>query len=198
MATVNYYLDKAFSDDRLKAVTEASLIREIQNTKRQIYLNLSTSGVRLKIYTKRRIEQKFWDSNKQYVDANKYKPNGTAFNKWLHDLKEEVEALAERNELNAKLTTKGELEEILSRHILEKVNSENFDDQFTEFINQHKTSAGTSLQKNTLKKYNSLKEHLVKFADYQKGTPRRGRRRTAAPPPCPRASSTRSADGRRR
>lgn len=169
MATVNYYLDKAFSDDRLKALTEASLIREIQNTKRQIYLNLSTSGVRLKVYTKRRIEQKFWDSNKQCVDANKYKPNGTAFNKWLHDLKEEVEALAERNELNAKLTTKGELEEILSRHILEKVNSENFDDQFTEFITQHKTSGGTSLQKNTLKKYNSLKEHLMKFADHQKG-----------------------------
>ena len=72
MATVNYYLDKAFSDDRLKALTEASLIREIQNTKRQIYLNLSTSGVRLKVYTKRRIEQKFWDSNNGFQLKEKF------------------------------------------------------------------------------------------------------------------------------
>lgn len=168
MATVNYYLDKAFSDDRISEIKDKSLAREILSTKRQIYLNLSSSGKRIKIYTKKRIEQRFWDQNKQRVDANKYKPNGTEFNKWLTDLQEDVEAVAERNELLSKLTTKAELEEVLSRHIIEVIKEENFEDQFTEFLTQHKTGDGNSIRENTKKKYNGLKKHLVNFSESEK------------------------------
>ena len=85
MASVNYYLKGAFSSDRLEEIQDKNLVKEILETPRQVYLNMSSGGVRLQLYTKQRVSQKDWDTEKQEIDCKKNrKGNGLAINKFLN------------------------------------------------------------------------------------------------------------------
>ena len=170
MASVNYYLKGAFSNDRLQEIQDKKLQKEILETPRQVYLNLSSVGVRLQLYTKQRVCQKDWNNDKQEVDCKKNRNgNGLAINNFLNSLRNDILNIATDNEFSSKQTSKKEIEKILSDKILVKTGSdETFDDYFKSFISQHKTSTGHSLRENTMKKYNGLSNHLKAFSIHSK------------------------------
>ncbi len=164
MASVNFYLKGAFAKQRLSEITDKKLVNEILDTRYQIFLKLSTSGERHQIYTKKRITQRLWNFEKQEADSNKMRKLGVAFNNWLKDLREDVMKMASENELSGKRTSKKDLQQILSTRFLNKPRSEEFEDQFKEFLSQHKTAAGHSLRPSSLQKYGGLKNHLKDYA----------------------------------
>lgn len=164
MASVNFYLKGASSKNRLLEIKDKKFLNIVLDTPRQLFLMLSTGGVRLQIYTKKRIPQKYWNFEKQEIDCSKYRNVGIKIQEWLDDLKTEVRKLAEANELEKIQTTKSELVKILSGKILPKTKAGQFDIQVKEFLIQHKTASGHSLRNNTLKKYNGLFNHLKSFS----------------------------------
>jgi integrase len=165
MATVNYYLKGAFSKDRLASISDKKLLNDILDKEYQIYLKLSSGGERIQIYTKKRIAQKHWDFDKQEVDCQKMRLTGLDLNKWLKSLREDVLSSATENELAGRLTSKKELEDLLSGRSLQRSKEDDFESQFKRFLSQHKTGDGSSLRSNTLKKYTGLLNHLKEFSN---------------------------------
>ena len=77
---VNYYLDSAISEKRLKEITESAdsqLKKEVdeilKTKKRQIYLFLTFNKQRHKAYTGLRVTQYCWDKSKQEYHTARYK-----------------------------------------------------------------------------------------------------------------------------
>ncbi|MBT7994913.1 MAG: tyrosine-type recombinase/integrase [Bacteroidetes bacterium] len=167
MASVNYYLKGAISEKQKKELEEnddKKLLNELMSTPLQIYLNVSTVGNRIQIYTKKRIEQKYWDKSKQLYDSRKYRINVAERNKWLSDLKFDTTKLVDINELNAKITTKEELKELLENRSSPIPLKTSLVSLLDEFIIQHTTKDGNPLRTNSHGGYKSLKYHLNMYS----------------------------------
>jgi len=166
MATVNFYLKGAISDEKIKLLSKddnAFLKKQLEKPL-QIFLKLSVAGERIQVYTKKRIAQKYWDREKQRADCQKYKTSGSSLNDWLFDLEKQVLGLVENNDNNLKHTTANDLKNILNKKTLSKSSKTDFESYYNEFIAGQKTSDGFSLKKSTIKKYNGMKIHLLEFA----------------------------------
>jgi site-specific recombinase XerD len=170
MATINYYLKGAISEQRIRELqhTDKSFLKEQLYAPRQIYLKLSISGERLQIYTKKRIAQYYWNKNKQEIDCKRYKNEGVQLNEWLSDLKTDIYKLAQENELNGIRPNISELKKILETKTLSKPTAPNFKQYFNKFLSQQKNSEGHSLKPNTIKKYNGFENHLTAFSNHYK------------------------------
>ncbi|MCZ6520456.1 MAG: hypothetical protein O6848_03035, partial [Bacteroidetes bacterium] len=76
---VNYYLDSAISDKKLKEIAsyDGQLKKEVdtilKTKKLQIYLFLTHNKRRSKAYTGLRVIQYCWDKNKQQYHVTRYK-----------------------------------------------------------------------------------------------------------------------------
>ncbi len=167
MATVNYYLKGALSEEKIELLknTDKAFLQKQLDVQLQIYLKLSVGGERLQVYTKKRIAQKLWDLKKQEADCKRFKNGGVKLNEWLSDLKTQVSNFAEENENNGKHTTSNDLKDILAKKIIVKTSKVEFEDYFNNFISAQKTSDGFSLKPNTIKKYKGFYNHLKAFAE---------------------------------
>ena len=166
MATVNYYIKGAISDDRIEILksNDNSWLQSELKVPRQIYLKLSTTGDRLQIYTGKRISQAMWNKSKQEIDTRKYRNGGVKLNKWLTDLKNDVLQLATDNELNSERTLTEDIKEILSKKKLNKPSATSFEDYINQFLSLQKTGDGYSLKSNTIKKYEGFHNHIIGFS----------------------------------
>ena len=167
MATINYYLKGALSEKQIKELEkkgENKFLDELMSKPLPILLMVSTMGYRLQVYINKRIEQKNWDKSKQLYNAKKYRLNVAERNKWLNELKFDVTKLVDLNEINAKLTTKEELLELLSNRNPIKPSKVSLVSLLDQFIEVHKTKDGFPLRPNSLKGYNSLKYHLNNYS----------------------------------
>jgi len=170
MATVNYYLKGAISEEKIKLLhtSDSLFLKKQQARPLQIFLKLSLGGERLQIYTKKRVAQKYWDREKQRADCQKLKTGGTTLNEWLFEFEKAVLDFAQTNENNLKHTTANDLKALLDKKILAKPSKTNFETYFNDYLAGQKTGDGHSLRLNTVKKYNGLKNHLIDFATESK------------------------------
>ena len=168
MATINYYLKGAMSEKQIIELDkrdEKQLLKELLSKPLQIVLTVSTLGYRIQVYTKRRIEQKYWDKEKQLYDSRKYRLNVAEGNKWLSDLKFDTAKLVDQNELNAIISSREELKELIVNRNPISSSKTSLISLLDEFIKQHKTKDGNELRHNSLKGYHSLKYHLNNYSE---------------------------------
>ena len=169
MASVNFYLKGAISDNRineLRITGDTEALNELLGRPLQIFLKLSTQGRRMQVYIKRRIAQKYWNNSKQEYNPRKYRDNCANKNAWLRELKTEVSELADKNERNRMLTTPREIKEILANKILNKPVKESFEELFFSFLNEHKKNDGNPLRESTKRKYLGVYNRLIDYAKY--------------------------------
>jgi site-specific recombinase XerD len=167
MAGVNYYLKGALSDQSLDALLkdDPKKVKEYLNTPLQISLKVSMAGSRIQVYTKKRIEPKYWNKNKQEANCKKLKLGCSEINTWLSDLKKEVILKCIQLETSSKKITKPELLQILDQFSVKKSTRKTFDDFIEFFLTEHKTKSGNPLKLGTKKKYRTLINHLNLYCD---------------------------------
>ena len=169
MASVNYYLKGAISKDKIEELkrSDSKFLSEALNKKKQIYLKVSSGGERIQVYTKKRIEQYFWNAEKQEIDL-KRKRDGLENNGWLGKFKKQIEAIAIKKENVGKRINHAEISNVLSQMTVEKPNYMIFDELFEKFLQEHKTSDGYTLKNSTIVVYNTFLKHIKNFSNSKK------------------------------
>ena len=162
MAKVNFYLKGAISE---KQIREAKASGKEINLKKelQIFLMVSSGGRRVQVYTKKRIAQLNWNSEKQVVRCTKGLEGCNELQEWLAKVKAEVIRKCNDLESNGESITKQDLDAYLNKKTLQKVQTVDFEDYLNDFIQSYKTIAGYSLKPNTVKKYKGLGQHVKDF-----------------------------------
>ncbi len=173
MATINYYLKGAISDNNILLLqkTDKEGLRRYYNTPLQIILKVSMAGSRLQIYTKKRIEPKFWQKNKQEVNCRKLKSGCLEINTWLSELKKEINLKCIQLETSSKRITKPDLQKILNQFSVRKSTKTIFSELMELFLDEHQTRSGNPLKLGSKKKYRVLVHNLNSFCEYKNISP---------------------------
>lgn len=93
---VHFYLDRAIGAERLKILLKDTAQRKevdaiLKERPLQIWAALTfLRNNRLKVYTGERIPQYYWDTDRQRVNATRYRQGAHDFNAWLNRIEEEV------------------------------------------------------------------------------------------------------------
>lgn len=173
MATVNYYLKGALSEIHISTLEkfDSEAFKKYLETPLQVVLKVNMAGSRLQIYTKKRVEPKFWIKEKQELNCRKMKMGCTELNAWFSDLKKEVSHKCLQLETASKRITKSDLDEILNQFSVKKSVKRSFNDYIELFLTEHRTRAGNPLKIGTKKKYKVLVKHLNDYCESQKINP---------------------------
>lgn len=148
MATANFYLkDPSAKEETL------------------IYLFFSYNGRRLKFSTGEKIYPKYWNSDPDTQRAKKSMTGSPELNGYLDKVEEEAKKIYRNTKSNGATLTVQELREKLINGLDRKTLSQkNFFDYLNEF-----TELGKGIKKhNTLKKYRTLRNHLLQFQQRRK------------------------------
>jgi len=129
------------------------------------------SGSRLQVYTKKRIEPKYWTKNKQEVNCRKLKSGCIELNTWLSDLKKEINLKCIQLETSSRRITKTDLLKIINQFSVKKSTKKTFAELMEFFLNEHQTQSGNPLKLGTKKKYRVLVNHLNSFCEYRSVLP---------------------------
>jgi len=169
MASVHIYLKgaKKHSPNSSEETENSDEYQTYLDTKLQIYCSLSTANKRIKVYTKKRIQPRFWDFKKERANTKIFKRDGVILNEFLNELVTEAERLGEQNENNGLATSLQELQELVKpKQAVENTQKDkiDFEHRFNAFIGEHKTEKGFGLRANTVKKYNTFKSLLIEFS----------------------------------
>ncbi len=169
MASVHFYLKGSWSKQRITEAekTNPKVLQDYLNSKLQITWTVSTAGKRLQVYTAKRIEPKFWDSEKERANTKVYKTHGVILNDLLGQLQTAGEQLANENENNGKYTTLEDLRKLIPQKKLHEQVIEakiDIEERIKTFLVDHKTKKGFPLRLNTKKKYKSIQNLLIDFA----------------------------------
>jgi len=173
---VNYYLDSAISDKKLREIAgsgdiqlKGEIERILKTKKRQIYLFLTFNKQRQKAYTGLRVTQYCWDKSKQEYHTARYKESSPKrLNEDLISIKKSV--------IDAALDNKSAINKEIIKDVINEVRdlkpasrAFTFYNAFEEFIakskNRERTSSrGSYIAKTTIKKYEGTLAHLKRFA----------------------------------
>ncbi len=168
MANVNYYLKGAISEKTIFEERDKTILKEKLNKSRQIFLKVSLAGSRMQIYTKRRVPQIAWNKKKQEPYCHKIKVGCAELSEFLSEFKSDVIKECNQLENKAKRITKKNLENILEKYTIKKIEESDVLEHFMFFLNNHKTSAGYTIKHNTVKKYISLCNHMIDYFESEK------------------------------
>jgi integrase len=173
MATTNYYLKGALSDANFKALekNDQLFIQTYLDRPLQIYLKVNMSGSRLQIYTKKRIEPKFWDKDAQLANCKKMKTGCIEINNWLFDFKQQVNELCIALEKSKKRITRHHLQELLKEVSLPKLSHSTFSDYMDFFLENYRTRSGHPLKPGTHRKYRVFLNHLNRYCEVNNLSP---------------------------
>lgn len=141
---------------------------EPNSNNRLIYLQFKYNGRRLVFSFSQRVDPKDWNSNKQRVKNNNVLvENGTTSLNLLLDTLKETCIKEYRNALPNGIPSTEYLKEKLKRVVNvdngEEENKNNFFALLDRFINNEITNRGKAKSPNTIKTYNTLKGHLIKY-----------------------------------
>lgn len=167
MATVNYYLKGALSERNITNLNQSDKegMLQYENTPLQIYLKVNMVGFRLQIYTKKRIEPKYWLKEKQEANCRKLKVGCIELNSWLYNLKQAVAQKCVQMETSSKRITKTDLQNILLQFSVKKSSKKTISELMEYFLAEHRTRSGNPLKLGTKKKYRVLVNHLNSFCE---------------------------------
>jgi len=169
MIAVNFYIKGEVSLENRKILEQSDpdFLNKLLNKQIQIYLVLSLPGERIFIYTGKRIQQSFWDKEKQEANCRRMRQGGEDLNQWLRDLKSRVLKRCHELENQGIRPTKEDLVKILSEKKLSRIRKNDVQTLTMEFLEEHKSFLGTSLRPNTRKKYLTLINHLNGYCDFK-------------------------------
>ncbi len=131
------------------------------NVKTQIYLVFVFNKKRLRYFSGKRIEPKYWDFINQRVKSSY--PNYQSFNRVLKTLSNYLEENYNNLVVSGKKITIEELKEILNKRLDKAQNTDSLFKYFDEFIELSKNERKYS----TIKTYNSAKSALENFQKYK-------------------------------
>lgn len=167
MISINFYLKGAISDENIKQLTQAKdpSISDLLKKPLQLYLMISGLGKRIQIYTQKRVSQYEWDKNKQRIDVRRNKTTGESINDWLIQTEQTIQKKFALYQNEGEMLQIKDIKDIVQlKSPIINTSTNNIEQYFKRFIQEHKTSDGYSKKQKTVQNYNAFFSHLKKFS----------------------------------
>ena len=165
MYKVNFYLKGALSTQRLTTLkkTNALAYQAELNELKPIIISVVRANRRYVITTKKKVAQRFWNSDEKTIKLLKDTPaNAKALKSWIASTKAKIEAALDAAIAKGNTVDKNFLMTVVHGE-QPNVALQTWEDAIKIFLYKHKTLTGDALKANTKKKYLCLQKHIIDF-----------------------------------
>ncbi|RYZ90892.1 MAG: hypothetical protein EOP04_02415 [Proteobacteria bacterium] len=169
MVKVNYYLKGALNDAALTTLKTNDLVtfNEIVEQRRMILISIVCRKKRVTLSTNRKASLRIWDKKKQTIklvgDVN---PADRKTRLWLQETSQKLEAALSMKPMQL-LTNKNALYTLIREQVITS-SITTWTEAFDKFIEEHRTPAGDRIKPATVKKYHTVRNHIIDFQGHDK------------------------------